>query len=165
MSASSKVEIIFQGAKCFWRTRNTVDLMIIHHVGLNVLEVVTYEPSFDKEAPRLYLDNAVLESKIDQSEVEEKLRAAKEPILRRHEVPNAEKLLKEIVTNTKVAYVLNRLFITEFSVENKVIKVELQFNFRDHDDAHNTGTDVSAVTCQRPPDLVQYKSPHYHTLL
>lgn len=165
MSEPPTTEVIYQGTKSYWRTRTTIDLMVVHHLGHNVLEVVTYEPSIDREAPRIYLDNTVLDSKIDQTEIEEKLKAAKEPILRRREVPDNEKLLKQIVNSTKVAYILNRLSITEFTPEDRVIRFELQFNFRDHDDAHSSGTDVSAIVLQKAEDLVPYKSPHYLSLL
>lgn len=165
MSENAMIEIVFQGAKCFWRTRNTVDVIIVHHTTFDVFEIITYEPSFDKEAPRVYLDNAILNTKIDEDVVEEKLKAAKEPSLRRHEVPDTEKLRKEVINKEKAAYILNRLFITEFIPEKKMVKVEMQFNFRDHDDAHATGTDISLVACARPPGLQPYKSPHYHTLM
>jgi hypothetical protein len=160
----SSVDVIYQGAKCFWRTRNTVDIIIVQHNEFNVLELITYEPSIDKEAPRIYLDNLVLDSKIDKAEVEVKLKEAKEPFLRRHEVPNAEKLLKDIITAAKINYVLNRVFVAELSPEKKVFKVEIQFNFRDHDEAHTSGVDISLVHCQKPPKLQPFKSPHYQTL-
>ena len=165
MSNDQVADVIFQGAKCFWRTRNTVDIMLVLHRGSSVIEVITYEPSFDKEAPRIYLDNTILNSKIDQNEVQEKLRLAKELILRRREVPNTEKLLKEIIDSAKTDYVLNRLFITEFTPEKRTIKVSIQFNFRDFDDAHASGTDISKIVCDKPTGLQRFKSPHYHTLM
>ena len=165
MSGDPLVEILFQGAKCFWRTRNTVDIMLIIHHEFNVTEIITYEPSFDKEAPRIYLDNNILNGKIDQVDVEEKVRLAKEPILRRHAVPNVEKLRKEIINNAKTDYILNRLFISEFSPEKRTIRVEIQFNFRDFDDAHTSGADISLISCTKPTELELFKSPHYQTLL
>lgn len=165
MSGDYVAEVIFQGSKCYWRTRNTVDIMLVLHNEFNVIEVITYEPTIDKEAPRIYLDNSILNTKIDQEEAQEKLRVAKELILRRREVPNAEKLLKEIINNAKTDYILNRLFIAEFAPEKRTIKVEIQFNFRDFDDAHEGGTDISLITCNKPADLQRYKSPHYHTLM
>lgn len=165
MSGEQAAEVIFQGSKCYWRTRNTVDIMLVLHNDFNVIEVITYEPTIDKEAPRIYLENSILNTKIDQEEVQEKLRAAKEIILRRREAPNADKLLKEIINNAKTDYILNRLFIAEFFPEKRVIKVEIQFNFRDFDDAHVGGTDISLITCNKPAELQRYKSPHYQTLM
>lgn len=165
MGADQDVEVIFQGAKCFWRTRNTVDIMLVLHKEFNVIEVITYEPSFNKEAPRIYLNNNIVDSKIDQSEVEEKMRLAKEPILRRREVPNNEVLLKNIINNTKADYVMNRLSIAEFSPEKQIIRVEIQFNFRDFDDAYANGTDITLICCDKPKLLQRYKSPHYQTLM
>ena len=165
MSVNDNIEIIFQGAKCFWRTRNTVDIMIVHHVEYNILEVITYEPSFDQEAPRIYFDDKVLETKLDHEAVDTKFKEEKELILRRHDVPDNEKLMKETINNAKIAYILNRLFLAEFVPDLKKITVEIQFNFRDIDEANANGTDMSTVTIPKPELLDPYKSPHYQTLL
>jgi len=162
---STKAEVIFQGAKPYWRTRNNMDIMLVHHLVLDVIEVISYEPSFDQEASRIYLSNTVLGTKLDQSEIDKKLEEAKEPFLRRREVPDSVALLKDIINAAKTDYILNRLFITEFDAEKRAIKMEFQLNFRDLDHAETNGADVNNVTCEKPRRLQMYKSPHYRSLL
>ena len=158
-------EVIFQGAKPYWRTRNTLDVMLVEHRKFNMIELITYDPTLDKESPRIYLDNTILNSKLDQADIDARLLVVKEPFIRRREVPDSAKLLKDIINRAKADYVLNRLFISEYSLEKKHITVEIQFNFRDRDDELHTGTDVGLLVCQKPSLLQRYKSPHHHTLL
>ena len=48
--------LIYSGSKLFWRTQETVDLNIYHHIIPFAVEVVSYDTVKCKELNRLYLD-------------------------------------------------------------------------------------------------------------
>lgn len=58
--------LIYSGSKLFWRTQETVDLNIFHHILPSTIEVVSYDTMKAKEMNRLYLDYSSL---CDQSGV------------------------------------------------------------------------------------------------
>lgn len=76
VSASGKVlpkqiegkhyRLIYSGSKLFWRTQETIDLNIFHHILPSTIEVVSYDTMKSKEMNRIYLDYANL---CDQSGV------------------------------------------------------------------------------------------------
>jgi hypothetical protein len=150
---------IYRGAKPFWRTRNTVDIIIVEHTQFSTLELIVYEPSFDREARRMYLSDAFLSSKVDREAVEAKLKSVKEPILRRREVPDSIKLEKEIINKAKIDYILNRIFVTEFTPQKKVIKAEIQLNFRDRDEEEADTAAGLSLFIEKHANLVPAKSP------
>mmetsp|Transcript_28299 Transcript_28299/g.48518 ORF Transcript_28299/g.48518 Transcript_28299/m.48518 type:complete len:692 (-) Transcript_28299:686-2761(-) len=160
-----KEEIIFQGAKPFWRTRNTVDVKLVLHTALDVIEIVSYEPTFDKEAPRIYLKNSTVIANLDQEDIEKKLEEAKEPILRRRQVPDNAALLKDVVNSSASEYILNRLHIAEFDAERRTFTMEIKPTARDVECAQPGCADASQILCAKPRKLPMFKSAHYLTLL
>lgn len=150
-----KAIVIHQGSKFFWRTRNSIDVSIIDHKNFNVTEVVSYEPSIDLEAKRIYLNSIILGTKLDQELMEEKLRFAKQ-----NNVPHTERFLKDIEQQAATDYILNRLFLTEFAIAPKSFAVQLQFNFRDRD--LEVGDDsIEKLLCDCPAGLSPYKIIHH----
>lgn len=156
--------VAYDGSKCFWKTKNTVDIMIVEHDECSTIEVIAFEPTFNKESPRVYLNKNIVVAKIDPGFVDEKLRHAKEMCLRRHDVPDVLKLLSEINQKARVDYILNRLFITEFVPETKTMTIGIQFNFRDRDEEQESSVCLDKMIAARPADLVPYATPHYQSL-
>jgi hypothetical protein len=150
--------VIYQGVKPFWRTRTNCDVSIVEYTEFDTIEVITYEPSFDREAPRLYLSSAYVISTITETEMEAKMIAAKEIQLRRHRTPDVAQVRSEVLTQFKVDYVLNRLQIADFSPEIKSFKVELKLNYRDDEISENKQQKMDAIIEQHP-DLIPFKSP------
>lgn len=157
--------VVFDGSKCFWRTKNTVDLLFVEHEEHNVVEIIAYEPTFCKESPRIYLDKSVLILKIDSNFVDQRLRFAKEQCLRRHQVPDVLNLLHEINLKARVDYILNRLFITELIPETKTMTLGFQFNFRDRDEEQECSVSLDKMIIARPPGLVPHVSPHQQPMM
>lgn len=140
--------------------------MLVLHSTLDVIEVISYEPTIDKEAPRIYLKNSSLVAKLGEEEIKGKFAEAKETMLRRQQVPDNAALLQEVVKSSTTEYVLNRLQIAEFDAEKKSICMEMMVNFRDCADEHQPdGADASQIICAKPNQLQMFKSPHYQTLL
>ena len=157
MSSSQDLEIIHQGVKFYWRTRNTIDITVVEHAQQNAIEVIAYEPAFDYEAPRIYLDAKILLSKIDHDEIESKLSFAK-----RNNVPITAKMLATLTMKGKSDYILNRLSISEFEPVAKTMKVEISFNSGDRGDCINIDT---IMVVQKPAELVEFRTARYRPLM
>lgn len=52
--------LLYSGSKLFWRTQETVDLNIYHHILPSTIEVVSYDTAKSKEMNRIYMDYAAL---------------------------------------------------------------------------------------------------------
>jgi hypothetical protein len=156
--------VLYEGSKCFWKSRCTLDVIIVTHPEHKVVEVVAYEPTFDAEAPRIYLDDKVLRTKVDPAIVDKSLRTEKEKALRRHEAPNMALIIQNAEEKARIEYILNRLFIKYLSFEERKIVVELQFNFRDRDE-ETGGPDISTMIIAKPDDLTAFRSAHCHSLM
>lgn len=150
---------IFQGVKFFWRTRNSLDIIIVEHKSFNVTELIAYEPTIDREAPRVYLNTAVLFTKIDHAAVDAQVSFAK-----RNNVPHTEEWIEGIYNKAKADYLLNRLFITDFSSDDKLIKVEIQISSIEVE-ADAEAVDKTSLLCARPTELRPFHSSHYATLM
>ncbi len=148
-------ELLLEGSKTFWKTKNTVEVIILEHKYCETLEVIAYEPTFEVEAPRIYLNDKVARSRVDSSVIDGCLRTAKSAAMRRGEAPNVAQLIKGAERTARVNYVLNRLFLKKYSCETKIFVVELQFDFNDRDDEHG-GLDVDTMVIEKPQNLKPY---------
>ena len=133
--------VIFQGPKSFWKTKNTIEIIFVEHESFDVIEIIAYEQIFSKEAPRLFVNNSILISKLDSNGV---------PGGAHSSAGRSE----EDVLKLKIAYLFNRIFISEYLPETKVFTIEIRSNFRDRDDELNGG-----VTCSKPNKLALFLSP------
>lgn len=155
MSQLDRAEVLFQGSKCFWKTRNTIEIVLVEHNNFDVIEIVTYEPAFAKEAERIYLKNSLIASKLNPEDIREKIRKEKEMVLRRHEVPNSQALNEDTLKKCKSQFIVNRLFIADYFPISKLIRVEFRLNFHSSDASSQEG-----VVCERPVQLQPYVFKH-----
>lgn len=107
------VKQIFEGSKFFWRTRNTVDVLIVEHKAFDVFEVITYEPTVDKEGSRIYLTGWVVRAEVDHHEINNKLSFAM-----RNNVPMTEKFVESVHSEAISIFVLQRLAVAVLNIED-----------------------------------------------
>lgn len=148
----STAEVTFEGTKFFWKTRNTVDVVIAHHKDWNVFEVIVYEPSLDREAPRLYLNEEILMSNVDHNEIDNKISFAN-----RNNVPLTEKLITGFVNRAVADFVLNRLVIQELVTLEKKFVVGLVID----DNDVMLCSDFKELVCTRPEAVAMHQVKHY----
>jgi hypothetical protein len=158
IKAMSSGEAIYLGVKPFWRTRTNCDVTIVDYPEFDTVEVISYESSFDREAPRLYLSSAYIAKTMNASEIELKLVAEKEAQLRRHCTPDEAQIRSDILKKFKIDYILNRLQIVEFLPAIKSFRVELKLNYRDDEVLGCQEQKMNAVI-EKHPGLVPFKSP------
>ena len=140
--------VIFEGVKFFWRSRNTIDVWIVEHKSFNLYELIAYEPSMDKEAPRIYISSKELLEKVGNDEIESKLSFAK-----RNNVPLTEIFVASVVNKVIADYVLNRILMKEFLMEEKKITIELRLDYGE------------VVLREKPEELEEHRTTHYKKLL
>jgi hypothetical protein len=149
---SDSTEVTFDGTKFYWRTRNTVDVVIAHHKAQQVFEVIVYEPSLDVEAPRLYLDETILMPKVDHSEANSKISFAK-----RNDVPLTEKFVQGIMNKAIADFILNRLIVVELTQSTGTFVVDMKID--DYDVM--LSPNFRALVCRRPDALVMHETKHF----
>jgi hypothetical protein len=156
LEMTSTAEITFDGTKFYWRTRNTVDVVIAHHKECQIFEVIVYEPTLDREAPRLYLDEKILMPKVDHNEINSKISFAN-----RNDVPLTEKFVTGIVNKAVADFVLNRLVIQELVASEKRFVVGLVID----DNDVMISPDFKNLVCVRPEALEMHHTKHYRNLM
>jgi hypothetical protein len=125
-------KVLFEGTKTFWKTKNSVNLTIVEHHGHDLIEVVTYEPTLQVEAPRLYLEIGRIIPFLEQET----------DLLLENEAA-----LASAISN----FVFNRLRISEYLPISRVLEVEVQRGFG----AREQGVEFQ-VAVDRPADLLPH---------
>lgn len=156
--ATSSAVVLLHGNKYFWRTRNTIDVTIVHHKSLEVIEVIAYEPSLDIEAERIYLDQNILISGLDQE-----LIAAKLSLAMRSNVPHTEKIVEGIYNELVSEFILSRLIIKHFVKEESSFEVQIQTTFLDRDEEFGVNNNTGKLLRGKPADLNPYVVFHHRT--
>lgn len=156
MSVDTEPQCIFKGSKFFWRTRNNIDINIVEHTKVGVYEVVLYEPAIDTEARRVYLDEKVLNSKLNSDEIEEQLSFAK-----RNSIPITDQFVAGIQNKSIIEYLKSRTNIDKYIQEEKVI--EASFHFTETDLA--AGITDSCLIIEKPEGLQPFVVKHHKILM
>jgi hypothetical protein len=125
-------KVLFEGTKTFWKTKNSVNLTIVEHHGHDLIEVITYEPTLQVEAPRLYLEIGRIIPFLEQET----------DLLLENEAT-----LASAISN----FVFNRLRISEYLPISRVLEVEVQRGFG----AREQGVEFQ-VAVDRPADLLPH---------
>lgn len=111
--ATPGLDVQYEGSKSFWKTRNNVDLLIVSHPRFNCLEIVAFEPEKGFEAPRIYVNAALLLTKLDPNEIKLRVEEKKEASIRQKKPVDAAKLQKEMTVNAMNQFITSRLHISD----------------------------------------------------
>jgi hypothetical protein len=122
--------VVQTGSKFFWRYRASLEFLIVEHKAFDVMELITYDGFLDRESPRVYIRPSAIESALDPEKVEEAFLGARELVLRKHSVPDNALLRKATLNNLRLAYIVGKLEIMEYSKDPKFLRVGLGINYR-----------------------------------
>lgn len=111
--ASPAFEAQYEGSKTFWKTRTNLEILILSHAKHNCLELIAFDPEKGVEAPHIYINAALLVSKLDQNEIKLKVEEKKEALIRQKKAANVAQIQKEIVVNGMNQFIINRLQIVD----------------------------------------------------
>lgn len=138
-------EVLFEGSKVFPKVKKTLNVMLVEHTIFDVIEVILYnEPSPEQAESRLYIDTDILSLKLGLLTPE----GEKKPFDESCHLKIAQKKMK---------YIVDRLSVTKYSEENKIIEVHMQFTFADRDEDFDSGVEADSMVIERPDALFAYK--------
>jgi len=116
---------LYEGQKNFWRARQNVDLRIVEHTVAKVIEVIAYSADLHAESPRVYIESKRLYSKLDSSEIDEKINAKREELARARKRAPLDEMKQAIVQEMTVAYILARLQIVSVETDPSILEEPL----------------------------------------
>lgn len=117
--------IIYDGNKYFWRTRSNVEVKIIDHPSVNCLEVVNFNIDAYAESSRIYLDKALLYSRLNKEDIDVKVSAKREEYTRQRKRVANEEIVEQIQKELVSAYVLARLSIVSNGGSDRIALMPL----------------------------------------
>ena len=136
-------EILFEGRKTFWKTKSTVNILLVKHHLWDIVEVVAFDPVSEIEAPRIYINCKTLEDLIAPG------KASSNTIFSSlfkgfHPAPDKQMIID---------FLLNHLFIAEYLPVSKVLRVAMRSSFVGED-----GEEMAALFsgCDIPGNFVAY---------
>ena len=151
------VRVIFEGPKVFWKTRVTLDIVIVEHTNFGVLEVIAFDAELKLEAPRLYIDQEDLQSMINQQNfIQRFVSLEKEKAARQNEAVEIVDITKRATDKATADYILDRICVMKYSKKEEVLTVEMQFDFSDRD-LETEGHSVDKMVIARPSGMKQFE--------
>lgn len=108
--SSSKLEVVFDGSLTLWRTGANLDVLIVNHDDLKVIELIAYNPACNLEAPRIYINATKLNAFFKcGEEFERRLEEKKEFFIKCRQVFVISVLEKEVFSTMAVNYLTSRI--------------------------------------------------------
>lgn len=104
------VEIAYQGSKSCWRSSTNIDLIIMRFDSHSCLEIISYDPFMNQEAPRIYVDLAEVMKKIEANEFNTALAAINESFVQNKSF-NAAAIEKKAWNGQIAKYITARITV------------------------------------------------------
>ena len=128
--------LLFRGFKTFWKTKSSIELVILEYPSQDLYEIIAFDPVLRKHAPRLYVDK----------------HAANYIILGEDGINEKQSfLLDEVVTT----FIFNHIILTEYLPQSGFIKIDIRPIFHSE---HRFTSELELVV-QRPLNISFYPSP------
>ena len=54
--------ILFRGTKTFWKTKSSINMVILEYPEHNIYEIIAYDPIMKQHAPRLYVNSLTVKN-------------------------------------------------------------------------------------------------------
>ncbi|RYH12499.1 hypothetical protein EON65_38160 [archaeon] len=165
-SISDISEVIFEGPINLWRIRTNIDVCLVDHVPLDVVEVIGYNPDLNAES-RLYVCRKLLLDTIKPEVLEKDKLTNKHDSFRFHKQFNDETWQKGYHKNFIVQFINNRI-----SAEHSDIASNFHISLTPHfGDATRASANSSSLTKRNekvleavldspPPHLTPYITRH-----
>lgn len=150
---SSDCEVIYKGAKTFWRSRATLEIILVSHREQKCIEVIGYNAKTDVEGPRIYIDSAALLSKFDTADIEARAENEKENRIRCRKSFDWDSLICDVRHQLMVQFITSRLNISP--LENNGFDL---FLVQSYSDRVNESTGKIDIICEKPVTLKPFPS-------
>lgn len=153
---SGPSEVIHRGTKVFWKVRSTVDVIIIRHRAMDVLEIVCTDPVRNRECGRLYVNESALRDRVS-----EKLFVTEQKEHLSKKGPNQDGAMVpigvELTTNETVNFILDRLHVESYDPKSRIYQIEMLEHLAT-EEISSSDTDGVVLLCPKPAALVPFSA-------
>lgn len=120
-------ETLYSGSKHYWKARCHVDYTIMWHKSAHFVEIAAFNVDLHEESERIFADAEKLFSMVDKEEVESKVRAKQEELMRQRK-PRvlSEELAKTITAQMAVQLLVQRAVFDPSPPEGVKFRVIIQ---------------------------------------
>lgn len=113
-----KTESIYEGSKNFWRQKVNIDFKIVYHEPFDCLELISFNSDKCVESVRTYISYSGLEKKFPPEDIDQKINAKREELLKSRKRETNESIKKVILKDMIINYITVRANITgDFEVK------------------------------------------------
>mmetsp|Transcript_18775 Transcript_18775/g.31438 ORF Transcript_18775/g.31438 Transcript_18775/m.31438 type:complete len:186 (-) Transcript_18775:1673-2230(-) len=152
MSVSGTV--IYSGTQFIWRSRVNLEVLLVEYEKLDIIEVVTYDPIINREAPRVYIKSSFAENLLNDEKICETVEN-----MRGDHPDLEEQALDRLARNRLKSELITSFIMLElYSEDPKRIKINLQSK-------KSNAAFRSAVSRKCPKGMERYRSPHFQQLI
>ncbi len=147
--------VFFTGSKLFTSTKTNFKIAIIDFSAFECMELIVYDPVLKIEAPRIYLNKVIWNSKITEKEINRKLAIEIEYLNRKtRKNINHDQVLLSVVYKLTINYIISRINLAK-NLPKGSFDFELSPNFNDTLVAGKLDV-ISAKPVELEPYVVQY---------
>ena len=137
--STKDIIMIYEGSKTMWRQRTTMDIYIVRHKLLQIVEIICYSPSVDQEANRIYVSQALFKKRLSPNDLEEKMKIRMEVFIRQKKPLIHDELLQSELDEQITQYIISRINLKD----SEKFEVTLSSQFICEDD----------IICEKPEKL------------
>ena len=148
-------EVIKQGTKSFWKTKTTIEVLLLEHPDSDVLEIVCFDPITNQEAPHIFILRSKVVLLICDEEIQYRLFELQEPIRQRHGIIDNDALLKIAWNDAIYDLVDDRLELHKLLAGSKAFRVSLRKPLPDEDPR------TADLMCCAPSSIVPFELDHF----
>jgi len=148
-------EVIKQGTKSFWKTKTTIEVLLLEHPNSDVLEIVCFDPITNQEAPHIFILRSKVVLLICDEEIQYRLFELQEPIRQRHGIIDNDALLKIAWNDAIYDLVDDRLELHKLLAGSKAFRVSLRKPLPDEDPRS------ADLMCCAPSSIVPFELDHF----
>jgi hypothetical protein len=99
-------KLLYSGSKLFWRTKDSCEVFLYHHLLPNCIEAIIYDGDTGKELPRLYFDYELTLSIIkDEVDAQKEIKVLENK-------DNTQKGLEKIIPESEIRDTVQRTILT-----------------------------------------------------
>jgi hypothetical protein len=127
---------------------------MVDHPSCTTTEIIAFHHDSNSEAPRIYVKNLLLNTKIDLELLHSKVSAEKEPFIRKRKPYDSEAIEKRILREMVSKYLEARVIIAKDQFDSLYFQVEL--TSQSLEDIVDRRTNQLDIICSKPDKLTPY---------
>lgn len=151
-------KVFYERPKAYWRSGSNVvvDILLVEHREISVIEVIIRNHITNSEAPRIYLSSQIVTSKLSSVEINDRINIEKEPLIRRRKDIDIEALTQKVTHQMLSEYIVARLDLPKSYFTSGEFVMEL---IPLAGDKINENTGKLDIISSKPRDLMMYVTP------